>query len=309
MNDRITHLIAILMLLTITSSCGDDPEYERPAFDITVAETDPMINMATPLWERHHDTPLKILCIGNSFTNNATTYMPWLIERLNADSICLAKLTRSGCSLQMHWQSHLENTEDYSLHYSDQGEWKLSDVKTIDRALTFFDWDIITIQQVSGRAGVYTTYQPYLANLLALFKATDPDASLAWHYTWAYTPWTNHPDFKIYDHNSEKMYQAIMEACDRASEEFDIRIPSADLIKMMREEFPKVENGFSEDGYHISDSLALFALSSLWYDVTVSPTCGTCRQKTDIPSDLNAQDMEKVEEIIVSILKPGYGME
>lgn len=297
------------MLLAVTSSCGDDPEYDRLAVDITVAETNPMINMATPLWERHHDAPFKILCIGNSFTDNATTYMPWLIERLNADSICIATLTQSGYSLKMHWQSHMENTEDYNLSYSDQGEWKLSDVRTIDRALTFFDWDIITIQQVSGWAGLYTTYQPYLANLLMLFKATNPDASLAWHYTWAYTPSTNHSDFKIYDHNSEKMYRAIMDASDRASEEFDIRIPSATLIKRMREEFPEVKNGFSEDGYHISDSLALFALSSLWYDVIVSPICGSSGQKTDIPSDLSSQDMEKVEEIIARILNPGYGME
>lgn len=309
MTDLTACLIAILTLLALMTSCGEDPEYDRLAVDIKVAETHPMLNMATPLWERHHDAPVKILCIGNSFTNNATAYMPWLIERLNADSICIATLTRSGCSLSMHWKNHMENTEDYNLHYSDKGEWKLSDVKTIDRALTFFDWDVITIQQVSGWAGVYTTYQPYLANLLMLFKATNPDASLAWHYTWAYTPTTTHTDFKIYDHNSEKMYQAIMETCDRASEEFDIRIPSATLIKRMREVFPEVENGFSEDGYHISDSFALFALSALWYDVIVTPGCGTSRLMTDIPSGLNVEDMVKVDEMIASILNPGYGME
>lgn len=304
MTDLTARLIAILTLLGLMISCGDDPEYDRLAVDIKVVETHPMLDMATPLWERHHDTPLKILCIGNSFTNNATTYMPWLIERLNADSICIATLTQAGCSLKMHWVNHIDNTEDYCLRYSDQGKWILSEVKSIDRALTFFDWDIITLQQVSGLAGIYSSYQPYLTNLLLLIRTTNPEASLAWHYTWAYTPGTKHENFKNYGRNSERMYQAIMETCDRASEGFDIRLPSATLIKRMREEFPEVKDGFSEDGFHISDPFALFAMSSLWYDVIIAPKSGGSRQPTDIPSGLNAQDMERVDEIIERILNP-----
>lgn len=306
MRIKLLTLLAILAMLTALTACGDDREPD-PGYKPAKTDVDHSLLKRDPLWQRHHDSCLKILAIGNSFTINATTFMPWMTDRLNGDSICIARLTRSGCSLAQHWTSHVEDSPDYDLYYSDGGGWALSDIKTIDEALSIFDWDIITLQQTSGWAGLYRTYQPYLDNLKMLFMETNPDALLAWHYTWAYTPWTEHPEFKNYGRDSEKMYEAIMDACDRASEDFDIRIYSATLIKRMREEFPEVENGFSEDGYHIVDPFALYALSALWYDALVSPLCGTSRHLTGaLPAGVKEEGLEKVEAIIRSIM--GYGV-
>lgn len=296
-------IITILTILMGLTSCGDEPDMPYMGVKPAASEKADSLKMNDPLWKRHHKAALKILCIGNSFTINATTYMPWLVAGLNSDSICIARLTRSGCSLAQHWTSHVEDTPDYDFYYSDGGGWKLSGIKTIDEALTLLDWDIITIQQTSGHSGLYRTYQPYLDNLVQLFRETNPAGLLAWHYTWAYTPWTEHPEFNNYGRDSDKMYDAIMEAGDKASIGFDIKILSAPLIKKMREEFADVENGFSSDGYHIVDDFALYALSALWYDTLVSPLCGTSRQELNsLPAGVREDGMDKVEEIIRGIL-------
>ncbi|MDE7347558.1 MAG: DUF4886 domain-containing protein [Muribaculaceae bacterium] len=296
-----TILAVIYAVLMAMTSCGNDEEPYCPA-----ASIDSSIYKDHPLRLRHRGSCLKILCIGNSFTINATTYMPWLVDHLNGDSICVARLTRSGCSLKEHWTSHADDSEDYDFYYSDSGKWAEADIKTIDVALAILDWDIITIQQVSGYSGLYSTYQPYLDNLTRLFRETNPAAQLAWHYTWAYTPWTKHSHFKNYGSDSEKMYDAIMAAGDKASEGFDIRILSAPLIKRMREEFPEVENGFSDDGYHIVDPFALYALSALWYDTLIRPACGTCRPPAGaLPPGVKEEGLDKVEAIIRSILGDG----
>ena len=73
--------------------------------------------------QRHKDTPLKILAIGNSFTMNATDFMPWLLKIINDDDACIGMLARSGCSLSMHWASHSLNSPDYTFYYSDAGQW------------------------------------------------------------------------------------------------------------------------------------------------------------------------------------------
>lgn len=283
----------------VLSSCGNDRDPDGLVYVPAKQPFDTCIIKDNPLWIRHHKSCHKILAIGNSFTINATSYMPWLVNRLNGDSICIARLTRSGCSLDMHWKSHQEDSPDYDFYYSDNGGWVLSDIKTIDEALLFFDWDIIVTQQASGWSGLYYTYQPALDNLVCLFREACPTARLAWHYTWAYTPWTQHSEFKNYDRDSEKMYNAIIDAGDKASENFDIRIPSATLIKRMREEYPEVENGFSEDGYHIVDDRALYALSSLWYEILVKPYFGrSSLDRSEFPSGVSAESVRKALDII-----------
>lgn len=293
--------IALAMIASL-SACGNE-EVPDPYIKPNEKET-PEALRHTNVYERHKGSPLKILAIGNSFTHNAATYLPYLVEKVNADSVCIAKLTRSGCSLSMHWGSHLANTPDYDFFYSDKGEWEICDeIKTLDDALALFPWDIIVMQQASGESGYYSKYQPYLDYLLALIKETNPGAKTAWHYTWAYRKGTEHPYFADYGNDPEKMYQAIMEACDKASAGFDIRIPAAPLIREMRLQYPEAEDGFSSDGYHISDNLALYALSTLWYECLVAPYTGTNSLRVaEYPDGLTADHLALALAVISDLL-------
>ncbi len=295
-------LISLSILSLIFTSCEEEPKNNDNQDVPSNIPADTTLVNDSPIWLRHHDSPLKILAIGNSFTSNATAFMPWLINQLNGDSICIARLIQTACTLQMHWNSHLKDSPDYYFFYSDNGKWVNSDVKNIDTVLELLDWDAIVIQQASHLSGIYSTYQPYLDNLVSLFYETNPGAKLAWHYTWAYTPGTTNAAFKDYGSDSEKMYNAIIDAGDKASKNFDITIPSATLIKLMREEFKEVENGFTEDGLHISYDPALFALTSLWYEKLITPSVGTsCLDFATLPSTVNPEDAKRIQKIIKTL--------
>ena len=140
-------LMSVGLLLSLTTSCGDEPEPKGISDNPWVGITDSLFYKENPLWQLHKDSPLKILAIGNSYTNNATTYMSWLIHRLNGDSICIARLTQGGCTLEKHWDNHVGNASGYYFDYSDRGHWATCDINSLDEALALLDWDVITIQQ------------------------------------------------------------------------------------------------------------------------------------------------------------------
>lgn len=259
-----------------------------------------------PLWVRHHDSALKILAIGNSFTINACHYLPMLIDELDGDSICIARLTRSGCSLSQHWESHISGTPDYDLYYSDGGQWVKSETKVFDDALCLLDWDIIITQQASYLSGIWSSYLPYIDYLQRLFRELHPGVKLGWHYTWAYRPGTQHDGFANYDRDSEKMHNAIIEAGDLASEGMEYKIHSATLIHDMRKAYPEVENQFSEDGYHISDPTALLALTMLWHDTLIEPTNGVSSIADPVyPADVNPESFLRALDILRKMHSPG----
>lgn len=296
-----TLLIVSLLVAALCSSCGNEESLDYVGPQIMVE--DPATSYGDCLiYQRHKDTPFKILAIGNSFTYNATSFLPWLIQQLNADSVCFAQLKQGGCSLSMHWDNHIKNASNYTFLYSDAGKWIEDDIATIDMALDILDWDIIVIQQASGLSGDYSSYNA-LPYLVQLFRETNPQAKIAWHYTWAYKEGTVHDDFPRYDNDPQKMYEAILDAGDKASEDLDLSIPSATLIWEMRRQYPEVEDQFSSDGYHISSDLASFALSSLWYECLIAPfTSVSCLDFDRLPTAIDAGDFTRAKEIIRQLM-------
>lgn len=295
---RIDAICILMAICLLCPACSENEEFPKKVWSGIVAVHAVEADLDTLLWQRHEGANLKILAIGNSFTINAATYLPWLVDGLNGDSVCVARLTQSGCSLSMHWDNHVDNKPNYDFYYSGAGSWTLSEIKTIDAALMALDWDVIVIQQQSGLSGVFSSYYP-LPGLVALFRETNPNAKIAWHYTWPYREGTNHGDFSRYDENPQKMYEAILDAGDKASEDLDIKIPAATLIWEMRQQYPEVEDKFSEDGYHISNDMALFALSTLWYESLVSPFMSTSSiDLPQYPEGIDSEQFAKAREII-----------
>ena len=294
-----------MMLLMVLTACGSDEDILPYIAPVKTTEAVRSEYADSPIYRRHKDAPVKILAIGNSFTENATSHMAWMSDVLNGDSICVTKLTHNGCSLAQHWSFHVNDSPEYKFYYTDAGRWVLSEINKLDDALELFDWDIIVIQQASGESGMYASYQPYLDNLVELFRATNPNAKIAWHYTWPYRAGTEHPYFPNYNCDPLTMYEAILEAGDQASARVDLSIPAATLVREMRKEYPEVENGFSTDGYHISDEMALFALSTLWYECLVAPCLGTSSiNPPAYPVKVDPEYFKRARNIIIRMM--GY---
>ena len=101
---------------------------------------------------------MKILSIGNSFSQDAHRYLSRLARREGV-ALKAVNLYIGGCSLRQHYLNMLDDIADYDFEFN--GE-KTGIKESIKEALASDDWDIVTLQQASNFSPNYQTYTPYL---------------------------------------------------------------------------------------------------------------------------------------------------
>lgn len=209
---------------------------------------------------------IKILAIGNSFSEDATHYLYQMAQVDNVD-MKVVNLNIGGCSLEQHWNNIRANASEY--RYEENGN--VTDVYvSIEETLKAEQWDYVITQQASHDSGLEETYQPYLANMISFIKECAPNAKIFLHETWAYEMDSVHPGFLNYHQNQLEMYNKLSHAYKNAAEEFGLGvIPSGDVIQELRKRKPFVygHGGMSlcRDGFHMNLIYGRYLLSAIWY--------------------------------------------
>lgn len=210
---------------------------------------------------------MKILSIGNSFSEDAHFYLHALAEQRGID-LQTVDIAIGGCSLQMHWNNIVNGSVNYLHNINGGDDYEKEDI-SVEQALKSNAFDVITLQQVSHYSGQYETYQPYLNDIISYVRKFQPNARLYLHRTWAYEIDSTHGEFSRYDCDQRKMYEAICKATSQIAKETDTKlILSADVIQALRERVPKFDykNGgesLCRDGFHLS-SIARYAVALTW---------------------------------------------
>ncbi len=123
--------------------------------------------------------PIKILAIGNSYSNNATEYVSRIASSMGLD-ITAASLYQAGCPLKRHVEYYeafenlgkdayysSENTSKYEYFYINGIANRY--ILSIQEAIAYEDWDYITIQQMpdfcDDITSYYTEQNPYITKL------------------------------------------------------------------------------------------------------------------------------------------------
>ncbi|MBE6663689.1 MAG: DUF4886 domain-containing protein [Ruminococcaceae bacterium] len=190
---------------------------------------------------------MKILCIGNSFSQDATKYL----HQISDGEIFVRNLYIGGCSLETHWN----NIVGANKFYGSQDNGGDAERNTsINEALLEDDWDFITVQQVSHFSGLPETYEPFLTNVLNFIREKCPRAEIAFHRTWAYDDKSDHFGFAYYDRSRQKMNEAIIKTSSHFASVHGLRtIPNCEAIESARAlpEF-QGELNMNRDGFHLS---------------------------------------------------------
>ena len=92
---------------------------------------------------------IKILAIGNSFSNDAVSLVYDIAKSAEID-VVVANLNFNGCSLETHWKNASSNNAYYSYQKWTSSGMTSESKKTMDSAVLDEDWDYITLQQYSG---------------------------------------------------------------------------------------------------------------------------------------------------------------
>ena len=125
---------------------------------------------------------MKILSIGNSFSQDAQRYLYRLAKREGV-AMKTVNLYIGGCSLRTHYLNILDDMEAYDFQFNGESTGlKVS----IREALRSCAWDYVTLQQASGYSARFETYAPYIEALAAYVKKYCPTAKILIHQTWAY---------------------------------------------------------------------------------------------------------------------------
>ena len=87
--------------------------------------------------------PIRILTIGNSFSEAMTHWLP-LVAKSAGIEIEVEDLTIGGCTMERHWSNITKETNEPGYHYFEHG--------TYQAKLASKQWDFVTIQQASAKS-------------------------------------------------------------------------------------------------------------------------------------------------------------
>lgn len=214
------------------------------------------------------DSVIKILAIGNSFSEDALEQYFYGLAKAGGYKVIIGNLYIGGAPLDLHLKNVQEDKDAYEYRKIGLDGKKERFPKTsISKAIADENWDYISLQQSSPKSGLFETYLEPLPLLFKYVKdkATNPKVKFVWHQTWAYAQNSTHSGFASYDKDQMKMYQGIMDASKKAMKlvPFNLLVPSGTAIQNAR---TKLGDVLCRDGYHLDLNIGRYIASCTWYE-------------------------------------------
>jgi hypothetical protein len=179
--------------------------------------------------EKPRGTTIKLLTVGNSFSQNATKYLDRIVE---ADGNVLVhhRCVIGGSGPEQHLAKaaiHEKDSRDRAGLYSSG--------RSLKQELLAEKWDVVTIQQASIRSHDVTKYRPAAKELYDYVKKYAPASEVVIHQTWAYRvddPRFATPFSKPGEPGTQKeMYDGLSSAYRTIAKELGVRrIPVGDAM-------------------------------------------------------------------------------
>ena len=197
---------------------------------------------------------MKILAIGNSFSDNATRKLHEVLTALGEKDVYIGNLYIGGCSIDTHVKNAEESLPLYDYRVNDGNGWVTTpNYKSID-ALTSEKWDFISMQQASHDSGIAETYARLPELIDFVRKNEKGKAKLFWHMTWAYQGNATHPCFPRYRCSQAKMYEGIINAVKTKvlpEKEISFVVPAGTAVQNARTSY--IGDNLTADGFHLSE--------------------------------------------------------
>ena len=234
---------------------------------------------------------MNILCIGNSFSQDATRYLHQ-IARADGVKLNAYNLYIGGCSLERHYRNMLSDGAAYQLDINGTSTPFFVSLK---QALLAQSWDYISVQQASVQSDDFDNYEPFLTALCDYVRKCAPKAKLIMHQTWAYS--NDSPRLKYESHDA--MFTKIRAAYEQAAGTI-----KADLIIRSGETMSALVAAGLEpvyrDGYHASYGVGRYALGLTWYKALTGADV-SLNSFSDLDDDVSADMISTIKSIVMQL--------
>lgn len=249
---------------------------------------------------------LKVLMIGNSFSEDTVPYMPQIAKSVGMKDFEIGTLMIGGCTLATHFSNSKSGAKNYNFFYFD----KERDCMVIDanKALidgfTYSKWDFITIQQASHLSGKEETYNQDLNGMLKYIKEHNPNSKLVWNMTWAYAK--GYSGLESYNNDQMQMYSSIIKTVQNkieTNENFFTVSPAGTAIQNGRTSY--IGDGFNRDGTHLSLGLGRFISGLTLFCLLTGYSPYEINFK---PEQMTEKEFEVAKESVDNALKNKYSV-
>lgn len=245
---------------------------------------------------------MKVLAIGNSFSDDAMEYLYPILRALGEEEIILGNLYIGGCSIDRHVMCAKKSLPAYNYRTNVDGEWvKHSEYRSID-AVRAENWDLISMQQASRGSGLVRSYKRLRKLIRFVRKNANKNATLFWHMTWAYQNDSTQTGFKNYDNDQAKMYSSIVKAVQKrilSQKQFAFIVPVGTAIQNARTSY--LGDTLTRDGFHMSIPLGRYIAGLTWARVLTGKSVrGISYAPEGVDEKMKAVAIEAVESAVKS---------
>ena len=205
---------------------------------------------------------LKVLAIGNSFSVDALAHLYGLFEDAGVEDYTIGNLYIGGCSIDRHWTYMKQNDAYYTFTCVSNGQTTRMDDIIASDGLTFDDWDIITLQQLSHESAD-EAYFENLQNVIDYVKKKAPQAQIWWHMGWSYPEGAQ--DLKNLNMTQLELYEGIVEVIDSTiltNPNITGVIPVGTTIQNLRTS--KLGDTLNRDDTHLTEGIGRYAAAMTW---------------------------------------------
>lgn len=219
-----TRLIAVFLVLALASSARAQAAAERRGKVL--------------------DRPLKVLMIGNSFSESVMRETPKLAKSAGL-GLDIVQCGIGGCPLDKHWanveKSGNAEFKPYTVmeslaSFSGPGR-KFPAKANVADMLAADRWDVVSIQQASGKSAFFDTYEPFAGKLIAKIRELAPQAEIVVQETWSYAPYDSR--LAHWKMSPKDMYESLRKAYAQLASKYGLRtIPTGDAVQLFRSRLP-----------------------------------------------------------------------
>lgn len=232
---------------------------------------------------------LKVLHIGNSYTDDATALLQQVAAHSGADlsNICLYKAVRGSGSFKS-WCDVYNNCDDQYYWVTKvlggiyarvaTGKGMPRNGLLFRELLSSVEWDLIILQQVSGSAPYYDQWHGdgnggHLDELLDILHREQPKAAIGFALVHSY--WDHYGANG--EQSSHKRWQKIAQAVKSMQADHDIAllIPYGTAIENLRRTALNNDYDLTRDGTHLAYGLGRYTAACCYFEALIAPFTGT----------------------------------
>lgn len=232
---------------------------------------------------------LKILHIGNSYTFDAVSFLPNIIQNNNVDvsDLCIYRTMRAGGSFKIWYDIYNDNDIAYDYQIEKVcggidanisiGNGAAGDGSLFRKVLSDEQWDIIFIQPASADAPYYEQWGGqgsggYLNELLGLIKQLQPNAVIGTMLVHSYA--SNYAGNR--ENSSLERWKLIAASVEKFCADYGINlvIPYGTAIQNLRASSLNNDADLTCDGVHCDIVLGRYTASCCYFETIMKPRTG-----------------------------------